>query len=68
MPLIADLYSETVNDYSYETYITYNESGILDQFACHAYNPFTTVKFSWNIEPWRPNVSLWDTYTASCNP
>lgn len=68
VPLIADMYSETVNDHSYETYITYNESGILDQFVCHAYNPFTTLKSSWNLEPWRPNVSLWDTYTSSCNP
>lgn len=68
VPLIADMYSETVNDYSYKTHITYNEDGILDQFVCHAYNPFTTVKSSWNLEPWRPNVSLWDTYTSLCNP
>ena len=39
-----------------------------DQFICHAVNPITTWKKSWNLDVDRPDVSLLGTYYAKCNP
>jgi len=63
-----DMYHELTTDAQYIEYITYNQSGIKNQFICHAVNPFTITKSSWNLEPWRPNPGWLLTYTAGCNP
>lgn len=44
--------------------------GMREQFLCHwafaeLMNP---GKVSWNLEPWRPEVSDADMFEASCNP
>lgn len=65
-----DGWSETRNDASFKrtTAIKNNAGGVMDQFMCHAVNPGTIWKSSWNLEPGRPNVSLIDTYKNTCNP
>ncbi|MFD6209779.1 DUF2599 domain-containing protein [Peribacillus sp. NPDC060253] len=37
-------------------------------FICHAVNPLTIYKSPWNLEPWRPDLSLVLTYKNGCNP
>ena len=41
---------------------------VRNQYICHAVNPLTIWKSSWNLEPWRKQVSLFNTYRAGCNP
>lgn len=44
--------------------------GMFEQFACHW--QFAELvepgKVSWNLEPWRPQVSYEEMVTAGCNP
>uniref|UniRef100_UPI00406C6090 DUF2599 domain-containing protein n=1 Tax=Peribacillus sp. FSL E2-0159 TaxID=2975289 RepID=UPI00406C6090 len=44
------------------------EGRIKDQFICHAVNQLTIYKSPWNLEPWRPDLSLSSTYYNKCNP
>lgn len=67
--IAKDMWSEIKADSSYKTYISSSRSGrIKDQFVCHAVNPTTLWKSSWNLEPWRRDYSLYNTYKAKCNP
>lgn len=43
-----------------------NEGGLKDQYYCHT--QLAKLKSSWNLEPWRPNVSLAKTLASGCNP
>ena len=43
-----------------------NERGMYKQFKCH--NMYAPNKRPWNLEPWRPNVSMSQTILAGCNP
>lgn len=43
-----------------------NEGGMFKQFKCH--NMYASNKRPWNLEPWRPNVSMEQTVLSSCNP
>lgn len=43
-----------------------NEGGLKDQYYCHT--QLAKTKSSWNLEPWRPNVSLAKTIAKACNP
>lgn len=43
-----------------------NEGGLKDQYYCHT--QAAKLKDSWNLEPWRPNVSLAATIAKACNP
>lgn len=45
----------------------YNTDGLYKQYRCHL-NYVWIWQTSWEIEPWRPNVSYQDTVTALCNP
>lgn len=44
--------------------------GMRDQFLCHwAFAELLEPgKVSWNLEPWRPEVSEAELYEANCNP
>ena len=44
--------------------------GMYEQFACHWQfaELFEPGKVSWNLEPWRPEVSYQDMVAAGCNP
>jgi hypothetical protein len=44
--------------------------GMREQFLCHwAFAElFEPGKVSWNLEPWRPEVSEAEMYEANCNP
>ena len=44
--------------------------GMYEQFMCHwQYAEFATPgKTSWNLEPWRPEVSTDETLAGHCNP
>gem|GEM_PF-3794937 len=44
----------------------YNEAGMYKQFKCH--NMYAPNKRPWNLEPWRPNVSMGETIAHRCNP
>jgi hypothetical protein len=67
--IMADMWSELTADASFEKHVSSSKRGrIFDQFVCHAANPVAIWKSTWNLEPWRPDVSLWDTYKALCNP
>ncbi len=64
-----DMWAETSADYTYRKQIgKYYKARIKDQFICHAVNPTTIWKSSWNLDTNRPDVSLWETYRAACNP
>lgn len=39
-----------------------------NQFMCHLYNPATSNKDYWNIEPHRPDVGIVQMYLKRCNP
>lgn len=43
-----------------------NEGGLKDQYYCHT--QAAKLKESWNLEPWRPDVSLSKTILCKCNP
>jgi hypothetical protein len=45
-------------------------AGMKDQFVCHwkLAEIFEPGKTSWNLEPWRPQVSQQDMLSAGCNP
>lgn len=43
-----------------------NLGGMRDQYVCH--QQFASVKPTWNLDEWRPNVSYRQTVTAACNP
>ncbi|TCI42855.1 DUF2599 domain-containing protein [Exiguobacterium sp. SH3S2] len=62
------MWSEVVADASYQATSTANRPKLKDQFICHAVNPTTIWKSSWNLDTNRPDVSLLDTYKALCNP
>lgn len=67
--IVKDMWAEITADADYSKHISSSTSGrIKDQFICHAWNPSTVWKSSWNLEPWRPDKSLWNTYLAACNP
>ncbi|MBE1874401.1 DUF2599 domain-containing protein [Myceligenerans sp. TRM 65318] len=40
--------------------------GMRDQLACHHLG--APDKASWNLEPWRPDVGMFGTIAARCNP
>lgn len=69
--LVNDMYEELQADSAYTGHVeSWQEGRILDQFLCHAYNPVVQLKqkYPWNLEPWRPDLSLADTYVEQCNP
>ncbi len=69
--VVADMYDELQGDYSYSTHVlSWQEGRIADQFSCHAFNPVVQLlqKYPWNLEPWRPDVSLAQTFLDRCNP
>ncbi|MBC1484463.1 DUF2599 domain-containing protein [Listeria sp. FSL L7-1509] len=65
-----DMWAEVRADSSYvNTPILKRKSAsVANQFYCHAINPGTVWKASWNLEPTRPNVGLQKTYVALCYP
>lgn len=65
-----DMWSEVIADASFKSsgILRRNITGIRNQFICHAINPGTIWKSSWNLEPRRPIVSLANTYGKACNP
>ncbi|MBC1445517.1 DUF2599 domain-containing protein [Listeria welshimeri] len=69
--LIArDMWYEVTADASFVNSLILKRNGarVRDQFLCHALNPSTIWKASWNLEPRRPDVSLTSTYKQLCNP
>ncbi|MDO4383052.1 MAG: DUF2599 domain-containing protein [Eubacteriales bacterium] len=44
----------------------YNTEGLRKQYYCHT--QAAKFKSSWNLEPWRPNVSMAKTIAKACNP
>ncbi len=69
--VVADMYDELQSDSAYTYYVqSWQEGRIADQFSCHAFNPVVQVlqKYPWNLEPWRPDVSLAQTFLDRCNP
>lgn len=43
-------------------------TGLYRQYICHPMSQIARPKSSWNIEQWRPTVSLAATVAAACNP
>ena len=42
---------------------------LYNQFKCHYANPLAQIfEGEWNLEVYRPHVSIWETYKAKCNP
>lgn len=67
--IMLDMWSEVTADADFKKYISSSKAGrIKDQFICHAANPLTIYKSSWNLEPWRPDKTLVGTYMKGCNP
>ncbi|MEM5009432.1 DUF2599 domain-containing protein [Niallia taxi] len=67
--IMGDMWSEVTADADFKKHISSSKRGrIKDQFICHAANPLTIYKSSWNLEPWRPDKSLSATYAKACNP
>jgi hypothetical protein len=69
--IVSDMYEEMASDYSYQSHVmSWQEDRIADQFSCHAFNPAIQLlqKYPWNLEPWRPDVSLLQTFIDGCNP
>ncbi|WP_226673497.1 DUF2599 domain-containing protein [Rossellomorea aquimaris] len=67
--LMKDMWAEVKADASFKAHVKSSQEGrIKDQFVCHAVNPTTIYKSSWNLEPWRPDKSLALTYKDLCNP
>ncbi len=66
---VKDAWGEVYNDNDYRKNVAskYN-ARMKDQFICHAINPATVTKSSWNLDTNRPDVSLWSTYKKACNP
>lgn len=62
------MWSEVAADASYKATSTTYRARLKDQFVCHAVNPLTIWKSSWNLDTNRPDVSLAATYRAGCNP
>ncbi len=40
--------------------------GLHDQFVCHAY--FANAKPTWDLEPWRADLTYPETVATACNP
>lgn len=60
-------WNELVNRYYYTiSSRTRNFGGMRDQYICH--QQFAFYKSSWNLEPWRPDVSYSSTVANLCNP
>lgn len=69
--VVADMYDELQSDSAYTSHVqSWQEGRISDQFSCHAFNPGVQLlqKHPWNLEPWRPDVSLAQTFLDRCNP
>ncbi|MGL4590106.1 MAG: DUF2599 domain-containing protein [Mycoplasmatales bacterium] len=67
--IASDIWNEVQGDYDYKKNISPGYKWrIYDQLMCHAINPATQLKYPWNLEKYRPDVSLWSTYLAGCNP
>ncbi|MFP9130242.1 DUF2599 domain-containing protein [Niallia sp. BSM11] len=67
--IAKDMWSEVTADANFKKSIASSKHGRMkDQFICHAINPGTVWKTSWNLEPWRPDKSLLNTYLDACNP
>ncbi|MGE7684946.1 DUF2599 domain-containing protein [Peribacillus simplex] len=67
--LMKDMWAELKADASFKSHVSSSKEGrIKDQFICHAVNPLTIYKSPWNLEPWRPDLSLVLTYKNKCNP
>lgn len=69
--VVADMYDELQSDSAYTSHVqSWQEGRIADQFSCHAFNPVVQLlqKYPWNLEPWRPDVSLAQTFLDGCNP
>lgn len=64
----SQMWSEVVADASYKATAKKYRGRLKDQFICHAVNPFTIWKPSWNLDTNLPDVSLEETYKAGCNP
>ncbi len=45
-----------------------NLGGLRNQFFCHPLSQVARVKPTWNLEDWRPSISLWKTIVFGCNP
>ncbi len=63
---ISKMWYEVKKDGDYKN--THNNTGMRDQFICHAVNPTTLFKGAWNIEPHREDIGIVKTYLALCNP
>jgi len=69
VPIAADMWAEVKADANFKKSISSSKvSRVFEQFVCHAINPLTVWKSSWNLEPWRPDLTLKQTYYAACNP
>lgn len=66
--IAKDMWSEVTRDSSYKQVQNKYRARIKDQFICHAINPTTIWKSSWNLDTNRPDVSLGQTYLKRCNP
>lgn len=63
------MWDEVKADADYKKHVKSNQhTSMRNQFICHAVNPGTIWKDSWNLEPYRKQVSLASTYKALCNP
>ena len=66
--LMKDMWAELKPDASFKSHVSSSKEGrIKVQFICHAVNPLTIYKSPWNLEPWRPDLSLALTYYNRCN-
>jgi hypothetical protein len=65
-PAIAG-WEELYSKYKYHGLNT-NLISMRNQYICHPMSQVAVLKSSWNIDEWRPNVGLWRTMKALCNP
>lgn len=45
-----------------------NYEKLFEQYLCHPLSQVARVKPTWNLDGWRPNVSMAATMAAACNP
>lgn len=67
--IVSDMWSEVKSDSDFYRNVSSRYHGRMwDQLVCHAINPVAVWKNPWNLDKNRPDVSLWSTYWAACNP